>query len=358
MAVVELIDISKRFGSIEAVASFSLRIEQGEFVALLGPSGCGKTTTLNMLAGFLEPSGGDILIDGRSALGLPPFKRNIGLVFQSYALFPHMTVEENIAFGLKMRNVARVEAGSRVARALELVRLGGFGERYPRQLSGGQQQRVALARALVIEPSVLLLDEPLSNLDASLREQMRFEIRQIQRQIGITTVFVTHDQGEAMATADRLVVMNKGRVRQVGSVRDIYSRPADIFVAGFIGQANLVRGTVRALNGEVATIAVPTIGEISVPPRPDVKVGDEAAFLVRPEDTMIASTPPADGHYLTGRVARISDLGASLNVAVTVADYEFTIITTWRDQVPAVGAPAYIAWQPACATLIPVTEEP
>ena len=232
MATVELQNVTKSYGDVVAVSDLSLRIEHGEFVALLGPSGCGKTTTLQMLAGFVEATSGDIRIDGKPMRGIPPHKRNIGVVFQSYALFPHLTVLDNVGFGLKMRNVERDEiARARPAGARPRAARRRSIRRYPRELSGGQQQRVALARALVIEPSVLLLDEPLSNLDANLREQMRFEIREIQKRIGITTVFVTHDQNEAMAAADRLVVMSKGEIRQVGSAREIYETPSDLFVA-------------------------------------------------------------------------------------------------------------------------------
>ena len=246
MATVSLQHVTKRYGDVVAVSDVTLAIEHGEFVALLGPSGCGKTTTLQMLAGFVEATSGDIVIDGKPMRGIPPHKRNIGVVFQSYALFPHLTVFDNVAFGLKMRDVERAQISDRVHRALGLVRLTGLDRRYPRALSGGQQQRVALARALVIEPAVLLLDEPLSNLDANLREQMRFEIREIQKRIGITTVFVTHDQNEAMAAADRLVVMSKGEIRQIGTAQDIYERPRDLFVATFIGHANLLHGKVAA----------------------------------------------------------------------------------------------------------------
>src|SRR5262245_13582626 len=244
MATVSLQRVTKRYGQVVAVSNVTLDVDDGEFVALLGPSGCGKTTTLQMLAGFVEPTSGDILIDGKPVRGIPPYKRNIGVVFQNYALFPHLTVFDNVAFGLKMRNVEHAQIVGRVRRALDLVQLDGLDQRYPRELSGGQQQRVALARALVIEPAVLLLDEPLSNLDANLREQMRFEIREIQKRIGITTLFVTHDQTEAMAAADRMVVMSNGEIRQVGTAREIYERPRDLFVATFIGQANLLRGKV------------------------------------------------------------------------------------------------------------------
>ena len=242
MTFLALDGLSKRFGSHVAVDSLSLQVEKGEFVSLLGPSGCGKTTTLQMIAGFVEPSGGAIRLEGRDLLAVKPAKRGLGIVFQSYALFPHMTVAENVSFGLEMQKVAASERTGRVAETLALVGLANFAGRFPRQLSGGQQQRVALARALVIRPQILPLDEPLSNLDAKLREEMQIELRQIQRSVGTTTILVTHDQAEAMALSDRIVVMNHGKAEQVGPPHEVYERPASAFVAGFLGKANLVNG--------------------------------------------------------------------------------------------------------------------
>ena len=238
--------LGKRYGTAAAVAGVSLDIAQGELVVLLGPSGCGKTTTLRMIAGFVEASEGDVLLDGASILGLPPHRRDVGLVFQSYALFPHMTVARNVAFGLEMRGMPRRDRNARVAEMLRLTRLEALADRLPRQLSGGQQQRVALARALAIKPRVLLLDEPLSNLDAALRAEVGREIRLLQRASGLTTVMVTHDQDEAMAMADRLVVMREGRVEQSGTQEDLYERPATPFVAGFIGRSTMVPGMLGA----------------------------------------------------------------------------------------------------------------
>ncbi len=237
--------VGKRYGHSVAVEDFSLDVAQGELVVLLGPSGCGKTTTLRMVAGFVAASAGDISLDGQSILGLPPHKRDLGLVFQSYALFPHLTVARNVAFGLEMRGVGRAARDSRVADMLRLTRLETLADRFPRQLSGGQQQRVALARALAIEPRVLLLDEPLSNLDAALRADVGRDIRLLQRSSGLTTVMVTHDQDEAMAMADRLVVMRDGRVQQAGTQEDLYERPLTPFVAGFIGRSNMLAGSLR-----------------------------------------------------------------------------------------------------------------
>ena len=246
MAFLTLDRLTKRFGTHAAVDGLSLGVEKGEFVSLLGPSGCGKTTTLQLIAGFVEPTSGGITLEGRDLLAVKPARRGLGIVFQSYALFPHMTVAENVAFGLEMQGVAAAERVRRVGETLELVGLGAFTGRFPRQMSGGQQQRVALARALVIKPQILLLDEPLSNLDAKLREEMQIELRQIQRSLGTTTILVTHDQAEAMALSDRLVVMNHGRAEQIGAPHEAYERPATPFVASFLGKTNLVNGaTVR-----------------------------------------------------------------------------------------------------------------
>src|SRR4051812_19906544 len=243
MAFLALDNLTKSFGSHLAVDRLTLEVEKGEFVSLLGPSGCGKTTTLQMIAGFVEPTGGAIRLEGRDLLAVKPAKRGLGIVCQSYALFPHMTVTENVSFGLEMQGVAAAERTKRVGETLELVGLGAFTARFPRQLSGGQQQRVALARALVIRPQILLLDEPLSNLDAKLREEMQIELRQIQRTVGTTTILVTHDQAEAMALSDRIVVMNHGRAEQIGPPHEAYERPATPFVASFLGRTNLVNGT-------------------------------------------------------------------------------------------------------------------
>jgi len=241
--------LTKRFGQWTAVDELSLTVEKGELVSLLGPSGCGKTTTLQMIAGFLDPTAGRVTLDGADLLAKKPSQRGLGIVFQSYALFPHMTAAENVAFGLEMRGMPRAERERRVRDTLQLVGLSAFGDRYPKKMSGGQQQRVALARALVIEPSLLLLDEPLSNLDAKMREEMQVELRRIQRSVGTTMILVTHDQSEAMALSDRVVVMNKGRVEQIAAPQEAYDRPATAFVANFLGRTNLLQGVVRHEDG-------------------------------------------------------------------------------------------------------------
>jgi putative spermidine/putrescine transport system ATP-binding protein len=241
--------LTKRFGDHLAVDSLSLAVEKGEFVALLGPSGCGKTTTLQMIAGFVEATSGAVTLEGRDLLSMKPAQRGLGIVFQSYALFPHLTAAQNVAFGLEMQKVPRAERESRVAETLKLVGLSQFAGRFPRKMSGGQQQRVALARALVIRPRILLLDEPLSNLDAKLREEMQIELRQIQRTVGTTTILVTHDQAEAMALSDRIVVMNAGRVEQIARPHEAYEAPASPFVANFLGKTNVLQ-----VNGRPITV--------------------------------------------------------------------------------------------------------
>ena len=274
--------LTKRFGDQVAVDALSLEVGEGEFVSLLGPSGCGKTTTLQMIAGFVEPSSGAIRLEGRDLLAVKPNRRGLGIVFQSYALFPHMTVAENVAFGLEMQGIARAERAKRVREALELVGLGAFADRAPRRMSGGQQQRVALARALVIRPRILLLDEPLSNLDAKLREEMQIELRQIQRSVGTTTILVTHDQSEAMALSDRIVVMNKGRVEQIGRPHEAYENPASVFVAGFLGKTNLIPARLER-EGE-ALYALIGDGRWPVPsPVPASGREAQVTIAVRPE---------------------------------------------------------------------------
>jgi putative spermidine/putrescine transport system ATP-binding protein len=276
MSYLILDGLTKDFGSHRAVDGLTLTIEKGEFISLLGPSGCGKTTTLQMIAGFLKESAGTIRLDGRDLAAVAPHQRGLGIVFQSYALFPHMTAAENVSFGLEMRGVSKDERRSRVAEMLELVGLGAYADRYPRKMSGGQQQRVALARALVIRPSILLLDEPLSNLDAKLREDMQVELRQIQRQLGTTTVLVTHDQAEAMALSDRVVVMNNGRAEQIGPPEESYERPATAFVANFLGRTNILSGLATAngiaFDGGMLSCPGTRPGPVTVSVRPE-KIG-------------------------------------------------------------------------------------
>ncbi len=286
--------LTKRFGGFTAVDAMNLSVERGEFISLLGPSGCGKTTTLQMIAGFVDVDQGGIRLDGADLVSVAPNKRGLGIVFQSYALFPHMTVAENIAFGLEMRDVPKADRDRRTQEAMELVGLKGFADRYPRRMSGGQQQRVALARALVIKPALLLLDEPLSNLDAKLREEMQSELRQIQRSIGTTTILVTHDQHEAMALSDRIVLMNQGRIEQIGAPHEVYDRPASAFVASFLGKTNVLAATG---DGQGAV----NVGGL-VLPLPGAGKGP-LQLAVRPERLMLAAAgEPGLEARITGRV--------------------------------------------------------
>ena len=344
MAEVELIDVRRTFGGVTAVAGINLKISQGEFVAILGPSGCGKTTTLGMLAGFAAPTSGDIKVNGASVVGIPPHRRNVGVVFQSYALFPHLSVFDNVAFGLRMRKVPAGEVSARVRRALDIVKLGALEERGVRQMSGGQQQRVALARALVIEPALLLLDEPLSNLDATLREEMRFEIRDIQKRIGITTVFVTHDQGEAMAAADRLVVMNKGFIAQQGTAEEIYRHPADAFVASFIGQANQLRATVDAHGGAEVRVRLGSGRQFVLPsPRPFAS-GDDVVVILRPEQLVLSNGVAGFPGGFTGVVSRVTFLGSTVNVGVDLDGDTLSVVQPAGAALPEVGQEIHVAW--------------
>ena len=287
---VGLYNVTKRFGETVAVDDLTLEIRRGEFFSLLGPSGCGKTTSLRMVAGFEEPDSGRVELTGRDIVGAAPYKRNVNTVFQSYALFPHLTVYENVAFGLKRKKVPKIEMRDRVRYYLELVQLPAFDDRRPAQLSGGQQQRVALARALVNEPSVLLLDEPLGALDLKLRKQMQLELIRIQREVGVTFVYVTHDQEEALVMSDRLAVMSNGRVEQIGNPEDIYDRPATRFVAGFIGTSNIIESPVVGRVGDLLQVESAPGDRLLVVPPPGVSIrgGERVAFTVRPEKLRIA----------------------------------------------------------------------
>ncbi|MBY5775363.1 ABC transporter ATP-binding protein [Rhizobium leguminosarum] len=330
---INLVSVRKTFGDFHAVNDISLAIPKGEFLSLLGPSGCGKTTTLNMIAGFQEPTAGQIQIRGKNQVGVPPERRNIGLVFQNYALFPHMTVAQNVGFGLKMKGVTRMETDQAVQAALRSVHLEGLENRYPKELSGGQQQRTALARAIAPKPSVLLLDEPLSNLDQKLREAMRVELKEIQEKLGMTFVYVTHDQEEAMAMSDRVVVMAKGVIAQEGRPEEIYNNPSTSFVADFIGKSNILPIMRNELGSDRTRVSI-NGGKLSL------KVPDghsDAKFCcIRPEDVRMvddANSALVEENVLDGTIVKIVNLGAHLDVW-TVVDGDLTL----KSQVRSVQA--------------------
>jgi putative spermidine/putrescine transport system ATP-binding protein len=348
MAQLVLEGVSKRFGHFDAVRDVSIDVAEGEFLVLLGPSGCGKTTTLRIVAGFVEPNTGTVSLGGRDITHLPPWKRNTGLVFQSYALFPHLSVDQNVAFGLEMRGAKPAEIAPKVAEALRLVRLDHLGDRLPRQLSGGQQQRVALARALAFRPDILLLDEPLSNLDAKLRQEVRVEIRDLQRSLGITTVMVTHDQEEALTMADRLVVMNEGRVRQIGSQRDLYERPADSFVAGFVGRSSFIHGDIDRSDG------FQSAGGLMIR-CPDQAPGP-AVLALRPERVAVAQQALGMDNDFPGEVEFVSYLGGMIDIHTRLSATDRVIAQVPNSAatfVPEVGDPVHVGWSAAAAFLYP-----
>ncbi len=363
MQDVRVENLVKRYGEVAAVDGISFKVPKGELLTLLGPSGCGKTTTLNIIAGFEHPDGGDVYVGDRLISSasrnvlLPAHKRNLGMVFQSYGLWPHLSVRENVAFGLRMRNAPGSEIASAVERALELVRLGGMGDRYPSQLSGGQQQRVAFARALVYEPDVLLLDEPLSNLDASLREEMRLELTDLQDKTGITTIFVTHDQTEAMVMSDLIVVINRGRVEQIGTPKEIYEAPANQFVASFVGISNFFEGELLETPGD-GKIAPVRIGKDVLQCRAGGRSkGERVLVSVRPEDWDVRREKPPEGarNTIASRVEKTVYMGGTSELWVRYAD---SVIRIQGVHLPeaAVGDTVYLSADPRNIILIDRTD--
>ena len=336
--------LTKRFGSLEVVSNVGFSIGEGEMFTLLGPSGCGKTTLLRLIAGFYAPDAGEVQVDGRVVNDLPPHERGIGMVFQNYALWPHMTVADNVGYGLKIRNTGSNEIKSRVAAVLAKVHLEGLEARYPGQISGGQQQRVALARALVLNPRILLLDEPLSNLDAKVRIQVRAEIRKLQKELGITTVYVTHDQEEALTLSDRIVVFNKARVFQLGTPKELYERPADPFVADFIGINNLAQGTVSASNSGFLA-AETALGELHALPNGSLPAGSRCVICIRPENIALGEV---GGHNVVrGRIAFAAYLGHTLRYDVELAGgavFKVDIRDAWHHAPLALGAPVALSF--------------
>jgi spermidine/putrescine transport system ATP-binding protein len=352
-ADITLENVTKRFDDVVAVDDLTLEIERGSFFALLGPSGCGKTTTLRMIGGFEEPTGGRILLGDEDVTGRPPYRRDVNTVFQSYALFPHLSVFDNVAFGLRRRGIKNPQLKGRVEEMLRLVGLEGLGGRRPRQLSGGQQQRVALARALVNGPRVLLLDEPLGALDLKLRKQMQLELKRIQHEMGLTFVHVTHDQEEAMTMADTIAVMNRGRIEQLGAPRELYERPRTAFVAGFLGVSNLLAGSV---NGP-SSVRLADGTEVTVEPDALEGRGGEVAVGIRPEKVRLGD---AGENRLDGRVAEVAYVGVSTQYVVETAAGSISLYVQNAepgagDLVP--GSRVTLGWSPESTFVVDQTEE-
>jgi spermidine/putrescine transport system ATP-binding protein len=363
-AVIEIDHVTKRFGDSAAVDDACFSIASGEFFSLLGPSGCGKTTTLRMIAGFEVPSAGVLRLEGVDVSRTPPYKRNVNTVFQHYALFPHMNVWDNVAFGPRSKRLGKAEVARRVDELLEVVRLTEFVKRKPAQLSGGQQQRVALARALVNYPSALLLDEPLGALDLKLRQVMQFELKRIQREVGITFVYVTHDQEEALTMSDRIAVMDAGRVQQIGTPVEIYERPANVFVAGFIGQANL--WSCRVTGGAAGDVELAALGTTlrSVPGDTHIEAGRDAALMVRPERVRVAVGPPAATDAVNAVEATVTDLtfqGPLVRLSLAAPDGSPIVAQVGHDvELPLLrpGDTVWASWPASASLVLPAADIP
>ena len=350
-------DLTKRFGPLEVVSRVSFSIEEGEMFTLLGPSGCGKTTLLRLIAGFYAPDDGEILFDGTVVNDLPPHERGIGMVFQNYALWPHMTVFENAAYGLKLRKISSADIAARVEAVLEKVKLAGLGDRYPGQLSGGQQQRVALARALVLNPKILLLDEPLSNLDAKIRIQVRAEIRKLHKELGITTVYVTHDQEEALTLSDRIAVFNHGKVLQVGPPKALYERPENRFVADFIGINNLVEGTVASVDAGEQRLRVTTaVGELVALLDGNFHPGDRCVLSIRPENLTLDGEAAAGRNLLNGRIVFAAYLGNTLRYDVDFGlgvVFKVDVKDPWHHRERGTGSAVAVSFPSSSTVAVP-----
>ncbi|MEI2472711.1 ABC transporter ATP-binding protein [Peribacillus frigoritolerans] len=357
---VEIKGAFKQFGANVVLNGIDLEVKQGELLTLLGPSGCGKSTTLNLIAGFLDPDRGEVHIKGNNVTKVPPYKRDLGMVFQTYSLFPHMTVYENLSFGLKLRKVGKAEQKKKISKALELVKMSGLENRYPRELSGGQRQRVAISRALVVEPELLLLDEPLSNLDAKLRHELRAEIKRLQKEIGVTTIFVTHDQEEALSMSDRVVVMNAGKIEQISTPTEIYNHPKTEFVFQFIGKSNCFEGNVSAIDKRKVAVKIGSdithvdtnnvMGNAS-----DLKTGDEVKLYIRPEKLQIVSLDEKSSSPLDFHLAKISQmnyLGTSWEINVLLQGKSIQVLTSAFDSSWQNGSEVLIGWSPSEVMLV------
>jgi ABC-type Fe3+/spermidine/putrescine transport system ATPase subunit len=347
MSRVTLERLVKRYGRTDVVRGIDLNVEEGEFIVLLGPSGCGKTTTLRMIAGFIEPTSGTVRIGGEAVNALPPRARNVGMVFQDYALFPNMTVAENIGFGLVERRAPQQRVAQRTAEMLALIHMDAFGDRYPAELSGGQQQRVALARSLAYEPRVLLMDEPLGALDQKLREEMQREFTRIQRALAITTIFVTHDQQEAMALADRIVVMNGGLIEQVGASEDLYRDPKTLFIADFVGRSNLLPGIAESRDGDRVAVRLASGERIVARDRNGVAAGQRVTCMIRPERLSVAPKQSQTGmNELAAKLLRRSFFGSSVDLVLLATDGR-ELIVQMPDGAPPLGEALTVSFAPA-----------
>ncbi|MGE7589845.1 ABC transporter ATP-binding protein [Peribacillus sp. NPDC101480] len=357
---VEIKGAFKQFGANVVLNGIDLEVKQGELLTLLGPSGCGKSTTLNLIAGFLDADRGEVHIKGNNVTKVPPYKRDLGMVFQTYSLFPHMTVYENLSFGLKLRKVGKAEQKKKISKALELVKMSGLENRYPRELSGGQRQRVAISRALVVEPELLLLDEPLSNLDAKLRHELRAEIKRLQKEIGVTTIFVTHDQEEALSMSDRVVVMNAGKIEQISTPTEIYNHPKTEFVFQFIGKSNCFEGNVSAVDKRKVSVKIgPDITHVDanniMGNDSDLKTGDEVKLYIRPEKLQIVSldektTSPLDFHR--AKISQINYLGTSWEINVLLQGKSIQVLASAFDSSWQNGSEVLIGWSPSEVMLV------
>ena len=351
--------LTKQYGDVTAVDRIDLDVAPGEFVTLLGPSGSGKTTTLMMVAGFTPPTAGDIRVDGRSITDTPPDRRNIGVVFQSYALFPHMSVSDNVAFPLRMRHVPRSVIAGKVAAALEMVRLVGFGNRMPRQLSGGQQQRVALARALVFDPELLLMDEPLGALDRNLRDQMKDEITRLHRTLGVTVLYVTHDQEEALTLSHRVVLMNRARIEQIGSAEDLYERPRTTFAAEFIGESNLLRGRLASESGRPYFVTASGV-RLAAPGETAVSSGAPCRFFLRPEKIVLETKADDGRRGASGTVEELTYAGDVTRYRVRIGDGDTLLVKVANKSGaarPAVSDAVRLVWDENDARVLALDKE-
>lgn len=352
---VEIRGVYKRIGRNVILDGIDLEVKQGELLTLLGPSGCGKTSTLNVIAGFLDIDQGDVFIKGQRVTDVPAYKRGLGMVFQTYSLFPHMTVYENLDFGLSLRKVAKDEKKRRIQKALELVKMTGLENRYPRELSGGQRQRVAIARALVVQPTLLLLDEPLSNLDAKLRHELRAEIKRLQKEVGVTTIFVTHDQEEALSMSDRIVVMNKGKIEQVGTPTEIYAHPRTEFVFQFIGKSNQLEGTVKSRDSRMICVELADGGQVLVEAENvmgsdrSCAVGDAVKLYIRPEKLTIQAAENEAPHYNAhaASIAQMNYLGSAWEIEVSMLGKRMQVLRPSIESGWTIGTEVMVGWNPS-----------